>query len=349
MIDRLFREISEWTDRTTFDSFMDYMNSRVIGQKNLKKVCANIYAYLNAVKRDVVVHNNTILTATSGMGKTETYRALRDYFKDEIPSLPVFLIDTTQLTPTGFKGSNLEDLFAPLFSLTEGMFNTPPALCFLDEFDKRIMPTGDYFDKSIQNNLLSILEGSNIVETTKRGSNRSINTENIMFFGLGSFNEFREQKKNTKTFGFIDENTYNEFEYITADSLIEAGAITELVGRFPFIINYDILSNKDLDRIINKLVYEQAEAFDCDISITKDYRNALKSLTDLKYGCRLYANKIKEDVLNVYTNALEDKSEEKDVLEIILSKQNTYKWRAYNDEEIKILKNIEDALKSTLP
>ena len=159
-------KVQKWLSIVSFQDFYDDISSQVIGQPNLKKFLANVYNYLKRLANNLPTNNNVILAAPSGSGKTETYRALKRYFNEYIPGFPINILDLSQITSAGFKGSEPSEIINPFI-----MGNTAFGLCFLDEFDKKLEPS--YTNKNVdanrevQNNLLTIIEGSNV--TTKKG------------------------------------------------------------------------------------------------------------------------------------------------------------------------------------
>lgn len=334
--------ITEWTFDYGYEDFYNFMSGRILGQKNLSIVCANVFSYLRAASRGSFINQNMLLAAPSGTGKTETFRAMKDYFNETIPSLPVFMIDTTQLTPSGFKGANLEDVFAPLITATNGT-DSPIAIVFLDEFDKRLMNmdvSADSFNKTIQYNLLSILEGANIYDKNKG----SIDTSHILFIGMGSFDAFRQTRTEVKkSIGFNTENVVPaDYSSITRDTLLEMSTAPELVGRFSHVVNYSALSSDSIDAIIDKLTLDLSLYHECDIIIKKPYRDMLHTLSKSKFGCRAFNNRLSEDILSVIPEALLHRKN--DILTITLSDRITYRWRKFNQKELKSMKCMEDFL-----
>lgn len=334
--------ITEWTFDYGYEDFYNFMSGRILGQKNLSIVCANVFSYLRAASRGSFINQNMLLAAPSGTGKTETFRAMKDYFNETIPSLPVFMIDTTQLTPSGFKGANLEDVFAPLITATNGT-DSPIAIVFLDEFDKRLMNmdvSADSFNKTIQYNLLSILEGANIYDKSKD----CIDTSHILFIGMGSFDDFRQTRTEVKrSIGFNTENVVPaDYSSITRDTLLEMSTAPELVGRFSHVVNYSALSSDSIDAIIDKLTLDLSLYHECDIIIKKPYRDMLHTLSKSKFGCRAFNNRLSEDILSVIPEALLHKKN--DILTVTLSDRVTYRWRKFSQKELKSMKCMEDFL-----
>ena len=116
------RQIRDWLEGNPYQELLEYMKSRVMGQENIAIVVANVYNYLKNVSipdtgMEMPTHgncNNMILAAPSGSGKTETYRAFKDYFKKRIPALRLTISDVSNLTATGYRGAE------PSSSRTDG-------------------------------------------------------------------------------------------------------------------------------------------------------------------------------------------------------------------------------------
>ena len=100
---------------TSYKSFRGEIARRVKGQQELDKVLINVYNYFENIHKGEKTKNNILIAAPSGCGKTETFRALREYFKTAIPGLPIGQIDMTSITEEGFKGSDTKAVIAPLF------------------------------------------------------------------------------------------------------------------------------------------------------------------------------------------------------------------------------------------
>lgn len=115
------RQIQEWLEGNPYQELLKYMKSRVMGQENIAIVVANVYNYLKNVSipdtgMEMPTHgncNNMILAAPSGSGKTETYRAFKDYFKNRIPALRLTISDVSNLTATGYRGAEPSSIVEP--------------------------------------------------------------------------------------------------------------------------------------------------------------------------------------------------------------------------------------------
>ena len=303
-------EILKFLNENSFNNFYEAIKHRIIGQEELIKVCANVYNYLNAVAHELPVQNNMILSAPSGSGKTETYRVIRDYFATKIPALQIYIYDVSQLTTAGFKGADPSDIVAPFMRTN---FTDAIGIVFLDEFDKKMTPImdagGTNVNREVQSQLLTILEGGTIFSK----SGNAVDTGNLMFVALGSFNEFRmdrEVKKNPIGLGLNkewerDETERDHFTVLTRENMMEAGASYEMLGRFPYIVNYERLSDDAIECIVQKVIDRVGYSFGLkSLEVTKKMFDELKKDANSKYGCRLIESNLRSIVLEAYSCAL---------------------------------------------
>ena len=304
----LFNQIESFLQRVPFQAFYKAIAQRVIGQDNLIHVLANVYHYITCLLEDMPSTDHMLLAAPSGSGKTETYRALRDYFEEEIPNLPVFLFDITQLSATGFRGTNKNEMLGTLFNLSKvAQTAHPAALFFLDEIDKKMKPNYDGFGKNVnanvQEELLTMLEGAPV--TVQRGT---IFTDKVLFIGLGSFDAFRkEREEKTARVGFnVQEKSEEEkhFTYVTRENMISFGASHELLGRFPLIVNYDRLSEESVKAIIAKELQTLSNSYMRKISLSYAFRDKLLTRANSSFGCRMISSYLKGSALCAYEKEL---------------------------------------------
>ncbi|MDD6155781.1 MAG: AAA family ATPase [Lachnospiraceae bacterium] len=278
--EKLYSAIYLWVEKTSLTEFHEEISKRVIGQPVLKDVCANVYSYLWCLLHDTIPNHNFILAAPSGSGKTETFRALRDYFAKAIPLLPVYSVDLSQITSAGFKGAEPSSILEPLARCGQAF---PAAIVFMDEFDKALMPCysgkGDTH-KDLQANLLTLVEGGNI-SIESRPRNVTINTSNILFVGAGAFEEFREKRSSVPTpIGFgsdsgLTEDMPESHTPLTREDILKVGAMPELIGRFSFLYNYECLSQEAYHHIVRKVSADLCNAFHCHIIIDEDVVSGL--------------------------------------------------------------------------
>lgn len=337
------KQIYDWIITDPYMEMLSYVQSRVMGQEDIVSVVTNIYTHLRRMIGQTLNmrmqtrsgSNNMLLCAPSGCGKTETYRAIKDYFADRIPLLAVHIVDVSGLTPAGFRGSEPSSVVAPLV----GYGSEPIAIVFMDEFDKICTPsyTADHSDMhlEVQHNILTMVEGSRV--ETARGV---IDTKNILFIGAGSFDGFRKvRESNEKSeIGFQkDENKKSDhYAPVTRENIITAGGCYELIGRFSYIVNYHPLDKEIVLNIIDRNRELIANDFGCELILERKMVNKLCEQAGSKFGCRLLDSLMRDPVLKAYGDALQSDTYG-DVLVITLKDLDTYSYdfRDYTPEEMK--------------
>lgn len=286
------QQMEYWLENVTFNQFVEEISQRVIGQPNLIKVLLNVYIYIKNCAKGRSTCTNVLMAAPSGCGKTETYRALRTYFRHHIPNMPVVQIDMTNITQEGFKGADKECITAPL----KEMGSTGYGIIFMDEFDKKLIPSydasGSNVNLHIQNQLLTLIEGIN---------EEGFDTTYTMFIGMGSFDSCRQERSSRKSFGFVNNESVEAKKHyadITLEDALSVGAIPEMLGRFSTIVNYHELSEQAIDKVINLLAGNIEHEFDVKIKIGRLFRNYLHTQANTKFGCRCIRNIIQKNVLD---------------------------------------------------
>ncbi|WP_044937867.1 AAA family ATPase [Pseudobutyrivibrio sp. LB2011] len=331
-------QISHWLDTTSFHQFYEEIEKSVIGQPELKLFLANIWHYLLCLRDGAPVNNNVLLAAPSGSGKTETYRALRAYFAKNIPGFPIYSFDTSQLTTTGFKGADASEILEPL---ALSGFQKAMGIVFLDEFDKKIMPsyaTGrNDVNAEVQSNLLTIVEGAEV----KVKKDIIVNTNRVMFVGMGSFDSFRKKREDVPVkIGFganAEDKKVEHYAPITKEDMLEAGGTNEFIGRFPLVINYQKLTHEAFDKIIDKLVESLEISYGCELKVSQEMRAELYNMVDSKFGCRAFESQLRTLILREYMYALTEEKEDVLVVEIKDKATASHHWRYYTDDEITIM------------
>lgn len=301
------KAIESWLSSTSFKDFYEAISAEVIGQESLKEVVTNVYLYLKNVVSQVPINQNMLLTAPSGCGKTETYRALKAYFKDKIPNLMFKLVDSTELTETGYKGKDASSILTQ-FAKEKNL--DPIGFIFLDEFDKKMLPSvsgGQNVNKAVQSALLTMIEGAPInIELNNGKEVFTVNTDRLMFIGMGAFSDFREnrnEKEDTEDPFSEPRETY--YKALSRDDMMEVGASSELLGRFPYIINYNHLSGEALDLVIQKCIKKaQKESNLKTLEVKEPMVSKLKASANSKYGCRLITSTLKTVILKAYSKEL---------------------------------------------
>ena len=319
-------KIGRWIEKTPFLDFCSAITKRVKGQEATEIVVANIYNYLKCVSKGKSHNNNMFLVAPSGCGKTETFRAIRDYFEVNIPELVIYQVDMTAITQEGFKGKDTQYMIEPLKQEDDGI-----GIAFLDEFDKKLMPSyesgGGNVNLSVQNQILTVIEGRKEI-----GKNK-VYTGNALFVAMGAFDVCRKKKAVVEKhvgFGQISQEGQKHYAYVTREDMIELGACYELIGRFSSIINYHELDKDTVDEVIDVMVERVSKGFDCSVRILENMRKTLHDNANGQYGCRIIESIIRENVMQEYINILKGNQEPEDYEIIIEDVGKTRKRRVGN-------------------
>lgn len=121
----------------------DYLDQHIIGQDAAKEVISvaayNHYKYLSYAEQHKddtdqveLQRSNILLIGPSGVGKTETVRALSKFM-----NVPLAICDTTSLSKTGFVGADPVSILTNLLTAAGGnVTNAERGIVYLDEFDK---------------------------------------------------------------------------------------------------------------------------------------------------------------------------------------------------------------------
>lgn len=330
-INQAQKYVQDWLDRSNYRSFHNAIASRVVGQPDLALITTAIWAHLkNIASGGKYPAPNIILSAPSGCGKTETFRALRDYFQKEMSFLPVTQVDMNMITNEGFKG-------ADSITIVEALMSGSPSLggvgiIFLDEFDKRIAPcyasSGENINKGIQSQILTLIEGR--IFDTSRGGPHPIDTTYTLFIASGSFDEVRRQRESAqtapthKTLGFgavqeTKEHTPSYFDPITKEDIIKFGGIHELIGRFSIVATYHPIPANSLDPVITRCAKDVASQFGLTkVQMSAAYKAKLRELASSKEGIRAISSAITQEVLPILARALQAGADTNGDLSVLL-------------------------------
>lgn len=293
----------------TPSELLKYMKQRIKGQdRAIEQAVMFVMEYLRAASSGGDVPNhalNWFLTAPSGMGKTEFYRALRDFLKEHNVPVPVVQIDLSQITETGFKGNNV-DFFTDMILEQKGL-KDGTAICFLDEADKKFMPSyssqGVNCNALVQNNLLTVIEGTML---DSRDGEQMIDTNKTMFVLMGAFQNIRskkrhEAKQNERLFKAKDSEKSQKALYsdITIDDMIEEGMLEELAGRITSVVNMDIIPKNVMRKLLAEKAEQIAEEFGISIEITEAGMEALTGISYTNLGVRTPVSRIRSEVVRL--------------------------------------------------
>ena len=252
-------------------SIVDKLNEYVVSQDKAKKVLAvtiyNHYKKIILNKQDKhIKKSNLLLVGPTGTGKTYLLKQVSSMLQ-----LPFITIDTSQLTPRGYKGSSISDAWARLYNKCEGnVERMQNAIVYLDEVDKMFSANSSAakeFYSAIQSELLKILEDGEISFTINSNYGKdtevTIDSSNMLFIFGGAFSGIESivekrlglSTKNSIGFGsnsnVISLDKKKELISQTkVEDLVEYGLLPEFVGRISNIVNLEPLTETDLVNIM---------------------------------------------------------------------------------------------------
>jgi ATP-dependent Clp protease ATP-binding subunit ClpX len=177
------------------------------------------------------VRLNVLISGTTGTGKTYTVEKLA-----EAVGLPVISIDASTLTPSGYKGEDLDSLCVKGKRDVEAFYHNSnhkfyPYILYFDELDK-ILSGDQGFYVGVQNTMLRCVE--------KGLDFHSLNLNRFSFpfvIMSGSFMSPLQQNIEQKNFGFLeDKSPKTTAMQLTPKKLQEFGVLPELAGRFSYLL-----------------------------------------------------------------------------------------------------------------
>lgn len=228
-----------------------HMDKNMVGQDVLKKkLCIMLYQW-----KYHDVRSTLLMVGASGSGKNHMIETIRSF-----PDLgfPVVSYDCSALTPNGFTGADVRDIFkkvrqaclrTAMADQSDRAGKIEKCIVFLDEVDKIINfnhdSRGESVNAMVQQQLLSSLAGTENIE--------GVDTSKILFILGGAFPRIDDLKKD-KGKNPIGFNSASEICVDLKDSLrdqiIAIGGEVEFVGRIEDIVQMSRLTKDDLRSIL---------------------------------------------------------------------------------------------------
>lgn len=240
-----------------------------VGQEKAVRIISAATAHhLNASQNPASSYfrENILLIGPSGSGKTQLAERIarasgRRYHKT----------DVTSLTEAGYVGEDVETIIQGLFSpqfqnLEQEIAEVEKGIIYLDEIDKLKVYSEsagqkDVSGRSVQEELLKILDGYPVTLLLKKGGKKKFGTEitvdtsKILILAGGIFSGIeqivKERTGNHLGFGSQPQKK-NEFGYssVTAEDLEKYGLLPELCGRLPMMVALEKLTEAELRWIL---------------------------------------------------------------------------------------------------
>ena len=271
------------------------MDQYVIGQDKAKKILSvavyehykQIKALENAKNKDDILttKKNILILGPTGCGKTHLTRVLANILK-----VPFFTAIAYNYTEEGYVGLSVNEMLKDLYLISgKDLEATQRGIIYIDEIDKIAKSNSsngpDVNGASVQQALLSLVEGAVVPVQVGQGKKVMIDTRNILFIAGGAFTDIipivnkRLNKNQKKSIGFsldtndsnskqeIDEDV-NLYELIKPQDLFNYGMLEEFIGRFPTFAPIASLTQKDLVKILtetkNSLIDSYVQTFKID-------------------------------------------------------------------------------------
>lgn len=237
-----------------------HMDTYMIGQDILKKkLCVLLYLWIYNQNR-----TNFLIVGPSGSGKNHIINTISNFTG---LGRKVISYDCSGLTPSGFTGADVKDIFDKLKAACDHD-NLPVegSIVYLDEIDKIINfchdSDGESVNAMVQQQLLACLAGTATMQ--------DIDTSKILFILGGAFpriDDLRKMEKRGMGFNARFDDTEN-FDINLRQQICEIGGEREFVGRIGEIVRIKKLTRDELKAILmdkkigvftlKKKLYEEA-------------------------------------------------------------------------------------------
>ena len=250
------------------------LDEYVVGQEKAKKaISVAVYNHYKRVCADntdgiEIEKSNMLLLGPTGSGKTYLVKTLA-----RLLDVPLAIADATSLTEAGYIGDDIESVVSKLLQAAgNDVEKAEQGIIYIDEIDKiakkRNTNTRDVSGESVQQELLKMLEGSEVeVQVGSNSKNAmvpmtTVNTNNILFICGGAFPDLEEIIKERLTkessIGFRAElrDRYDQDENLLCkaemDDLKKFGMIPEFLGRLPVLVSLEALTKEFMIRILKE-------------------------------------------------------------------------------------------------
>lgn len=257
------------------------ISKHVQGQEDTKKKLAS--AISRHLRCGITGKSERVLIlGPSGTGKTECLRAVEAEL-----DIPLVVQDSTELTTSGYVGSEVNSIIKKLASLCNyDVAKIHKGIIFIDEIDKKAnkgtsSANPDIGTGMVQDALLKLTEGHKYEITTPDKANKiTVDSSKIMFVFAGAFSGM-QRKSVTRRTGLANNEAIVIKQDLT-EGLIKYGMKAEFVRRMTGFcethrINHKILSgiySKKVNSIKDRFVNMMKLGYGIEVKIAKAYEES---------------------------------------------------------------------------
>lgn len=342
----------------------EFFDAKIIGQEEAKIDVISAIK-MNSLTESPSDKNNVLLIGPTGSGKTLLAEATSEFL-----DMPMVIVDTTQLSIAGYKGSQIEDFLLKLIMSTNGdVEKAQKGIVVFDEIDKKATSgRSDTIGAGALNSLLPFIQGTVYdVEITPHNTIQ-FDTSNLTIFATGAFTSVATNTVVPNKIGFNSETEIKEVEEdikyskLTIEDLVSKGNMpVELMGRFSTITQLSGHTIESLKTILTKsnrstllAEAEKLKKLGIELRWTEGYLNKVaEEALKLKTGARSLKMIVEKSVKNVRWEVLTNEDlyraiilTEKTVLdnndcELIDVNGNSMNFSQLNNEEKRMKKVIK--------
>ena len=322
---------------TDIAGIVDYINSRVIGQKQaVNNIVSAVWLHVNSVRQGLGIKVPAqLLIGQTGVGKTQILNLL-----SEVLNVPVINIFASTITAPGYRGGDslTDQIFSQYANISCNTSTQQlPIMVMIHEIDKTARGVNDGYRVELMSSIMSIIERGSIVKANVVGGNNILNLENVLVLFDGCFDGIEKiagRRVGMNAMGFNHSQSCIETDLrsmITKADLVKYGMMTEFVGRIANPICLNSMSLKLMHDILTHSVnsptasYIRAfKQYGIDLKFSSEATKAMAQIAfeNQTFGARSLET-IVSAVMGPYTHLLTSKTKQtvrigkKDVYRVI--------------------------------